>query len=292
MLNGSTGGFCVLVLSLGALICSGLPAQAPPPVPPGGSGVREAPRENGTVAGKDEFPPPPPGPGSESGPEGGPPGPDGGFEKPPHFFQKPAIVFHVVTKVYEAEAPLSGAASSETSSGAAPASATPSSAAPAGATPSSVAASSTAPSNGAPSTQAPSGGAEPAENKAGEGLASAAKTAPEGENGENSEVWQKTIDKVVMPGQPVNIKLAGKNIAVVVQFTPYLKKRLLVAQQQSWFQEDDGNLRYETTIQTIPLKFNKDIYYFPLGEEKKGTEYFMEIVLNLTPYSDNIKHDE
>jgi len=214
------GGFYALVVCMGMNI-----AAQELPAPPDGAGFRPQHREaNNMFNGRNERPP----------------------EGPPRFFQRPAIVFHIVTRVFEAgERPASAADGEEL------------------------------PADGEKSQ------ADGAAPEAGGAANTGSKT---------DEVWEKTIDKIVLPGEPVNIKLAGKNIAVAVQFTPYLKYRALVAQQQIWFQDAEGKLRYETAIQTVPLRFNRDIYYFPLGQERKGNDYFMEITLNITPYKDNPKN--
>ncbi|MDR0403553.1 MAG: hypothetical protein LBH35_08215 [Treponema sp.] len=93
---------------------------------------------------------------------------------------------------------------------------------------------------------------------------------------ENSqEVWNAASSKVTIPGKPVSIRLVGTNVIVAIQFTPYLQDKdqnILVAQGQIWLAVPNEGISYKTTIQTIPLKFGEQIYFFPLGSEgARGT---------------------
>ncbi|MDR2050080.1 MAG: hypothetical protein LBP69_11580 [Treponema sp.] len=86
---------------------------------------------------------------------------------------------------------------------------------------------------------------------------------------ENSqEVWNAASSKVTIPGKPVSIRLVGGNVVMVIQFTPYLRDKdqnILVAQGQIWLVIPNEGISYKTTMQTIPLKFGEQIYFFPLG---------------------------
>ncbi|MDR2864506.1 MAG: hypothetical protein LBV68_02730 [Spirochaetaceae bacterium] len=109
-----------------------------------------------------------------------------------------------------------------------------------------------------------------------------------GENGW-SEVWHKDSVKNAIPGQPMSIKLVGTNLVVIVQFTPYLKRNetgILVAQAQVWIEDENHNMRYQTTLHSIPLKFGEEIYYFPLGEQEPEGINSIEICLEMSPYNE------
>ncbi|MDR2134086.1 MAG: hypothetical protein LBP27_03180 [Treponema sp.] len=104
------------------------------------------------------------------------------------------------------------------------------------------------------------------------------------------EVWNEGCRKVTIPGRPVRINLVGANVVVAVQFTPYLRRRghnFLVAQGQIWVDIPDQGIRYQTTIQTIPLDFGEPIYFFPLGsaDENRDTAR-IEMTLTMKPYRD------
>ncbi|MDR1319267.1 MAG: hypothetical protein LBJ90_06550 [Treponema sp.] len=103
-----------------------------------------------------------------------------------------------------------------------------------------------------------------------------------------TEVWNEGSQKVTIPGRPVSIKLVGANVVVAVQFTPYLRRRgqnFLVAQGQIWVDIPNQGIRYQTTVQTIPLDFDEPIYFFPLGSAagNNGGAH-IEIMLTMKPY--------
>ena len=103
-------------------------------------------------------------------------------------------------------------------------------------------------------------------------------------------VWNSENSRVTIPGRPVGLKLVGTNLVVAVQFTPFLQpngQHILVAQGQIWINVPDEGIRYHTTIQTIPLGFNEQVYFFPLGPTRTQDEAHIEIQLMLEPYSGN-----
>jgi len=87
---------------------------------------------------------------------------------------------------------------------------------------------------------------------------------------DNGEViWNETNKKITIPGRPVEIKLIGENLVVVVRFT-FIRshnggQKLLVAQGQVWTADSNQGIRYQASVQTIPLEFDETVYYFPLG---------------------------
>jgi hypothetical protein len=109
------------------------------------------------------------------------------------------------------------------------------------------------------------------------------------DGGEWAEVWQADSDKNTISGQPVSIKLAGTNIIVIVQITPYLRgsgQNMLVAQGQIWLEDEMHNVHYQTTISSIPVDFGEEIFYFPLGERNENSVNFIEICITMNPYTD------
>ena len=106
---------------------------------------------------------------------------------------------------------------------------------------------------------------------------------------ENQQVvWDSENAKVTIPGRPVGLKLVGANLVVAVQFTPFLQpdgQNILVAQGQIWINIPEEGIRYQTTIQTIPLEFGEQVYFFPLGSMDTKDEARIEIQLVLEPYS-------
>ncbi|MDR0602189.1 MAG: hypothetical protein LBG42_07370 [Treponema sp.] len=103
------------------------------------------------------------------------------------------------------------------------------------------------------------------------------------------EIWQSVNSRVTIPGRPVGIKLVGANIVVAVQFTPYLRRNgrsVLVAQGQIWVDIPNEGVRYKTTIQTIPLEYGEQIYFFPLGPVNSPDDAHIEIQIELRPYQE------
>ncbi|GHT69454.1 hypothetical protein FACS1894110_18940 [Spirochaetia bacterium] len=105
------------------------------------------------------------------------------------------------------------------------------------------------------------------------------------------EVWKENNSKVTIPGRPVGLKLVGSNVVVLVQFTPYPNfgaegNAVLVAQVQIWINIPGEGIRYQTTIQTIPLKYGEQIYFFPLGSMNSPEDARIEILLELRPYAE------
>ena len=103
-------------------------------------------------------------------------------------------------------------------------------------------------------------------------------------------VWDESHRKITLPGRPVGIKLVGDNIVVAVQFTPYMRRNMgcyLVAQGQIWMDIPDHGIRYHTTMQTIPVEFGEQIYFFPLGSHKHEDASGIEVMLTMQPYDDD-----
>jgi len=105
---------------------------------------------------------------------------------------------------------------------------------------------------------------------------------------QNQEVvWNSENTRVTIPGRPVGLRLVGSNVIVAVQFTPFLRpsgRSILVAQGQIWVNVPDEGISYHTTMQTIPLEFSEQIYFFPLGSIDTKDEAYIEIQLVLEPY--------
>jgi hypothetical protein len=86
--------------------------------------------------------------------------------------------------------------------------------------------------------------------------------------GEGQEViWSESNRRVTIPGTPTGVQLMGSNVVVVAQFTPFILPdgNVLVAHGQIWIAEPSGVINYYTCIQTIPMEFGEQIYFFPLG---------------------------
>jgi len=108
----------------------------------------------------------------------------------------------------------------------------------------------------------------------------------------DEQVWGVENTRVTIPGQPVGLRLVGTNLVVTAQFTPYFRpdgSSFLVAQGQIWINLPEQGISYFTIMQSIPLVFGEQIYFFPLGAEAGGMvgdAAWIEIQLVLRPYED------
>jgi hypothetical protein len=110
---------------------------------------------------------------------------------------------------------------------------------------------------------------------------------------ENEVAWQSADSKVTISGRPVSLKLAGDNVVVALQFTPYIRFQsqsppvgYLVVQGQIWVNKNDGGMYYQGVMQTIPLSMGEKISFLPLGPRKSRDESLIEIVFDVQPYSE------
>ena len=96
-------------------------------------------------------------------------------------------------------------------------------------------------------------------------------------------IWNEIQRKIAIPGSSVGLRLIGSNVVVGVQFTPIVHNQgnVLIAHVQIWMDNPGSGVSYHTSLQTIPIDFNEQIYFFPLG----ATNSSIEILLTINPYS-------
>jgi hypothetical protein len=105
------------------------------------------------------------------------------------------------------------------------------------------------------------------------------------------ETWTQSERQVTTPGRPVEIKILGANIAVVMQFTPYermrgpIRSNILVVQGQIWMETPDRGIRYHASMQTIPVRLGEPVYFFPLGPVRDGAAS-IEMILTIHQYDE------
>jgi hypothetical protein len=56
---------------------------------------------------------------------------------------------------------------------------------------------------------------------------------------------------------------------------------------QIWINVPNEGISFHTTMQTIPLEFSEQVYFFPLGSMKDNDAPIREIQLVLEPYYDD-----
>jgi hypothetical protein len=99
-------------------------------------------------------------------------------------------------------------------------------------------------------------------------------------------VWNEAHQRVTISGRAVGLRLVGVNVVVVVQFTPYIHAKgqhVLVAQGQIWAEVPGQGIRYQTSMQTIPMDYDEPIYFFPLGSVVAEDSPRIEIQITLKP---------
>jgi len=105
-------------------------------------------------------------------------------------------------------------------------------------------------------------------------------------------IWNETNQRTTIPGRPIEVKLVGENLVVVVRFT-FIRNNsggqmLLVAQGQIWMADSSKGIRYQASVQTIPVEFDETICYFPLGPLKpENGDSSIEVMLTLHPYEES-----
>ncbi|MDR0382755.1 MAG: hypothetical protein LBH50_02080 [Spirochaetaceae bacterium] len=104
---------------------------------------------------------------------------------------------------------------------------------------------------------------------------------------DDTEAWNSDTYKVMLPGRPVGLRIVGENVAVSVQFTLYQRRGsgvLLFAHVQIFTGTSDGGVQYRTMMQTLPIDFGEQIFFFPLGSEDADDEARIEIQLEMSRY--------
>ncbi|MDR2747752.1 MAG: hypothetical protein LBB77_09945 [Treponema sp.] len=113
---------------------------------------------------------------------------------------------------------------------------------------------------------------------------------------ENQQVvWNSVTSKVTIPGRPVGIKIVGANVVMALQFTPFFRRggnSVLVVQGQIWVDIPGEGMRYQTTLQTMPIEFGEPLFFFPLGSPSSPQETRIELQLEIRPYTEEFRGQE
>lgn len=83
--------------------------------------------------------------------------------------------------------------------------------------------------------------------------------------------------------------MMGTNVVMALQFTFFFRPgftSVLVAQGQIWVDVPDEGIRYQTTLQTIPIEIGEPIFFFPLGSPNSPEETRIELELEIRPYGE------
>ena len=106
----------------------------------------------------------------------------------------------------------------------------------------------------------------------------------------DKELWNTRIEKITIPGRPVEVSLKGGNSQLKVHFTLYPagggKKLFMVAQNETWVDSD-----YSSSISSLTVLPNEDVYYYPLGKaDNKSGDNPVEVIMkiNIVPYLESL----
>jgi hypothetical protein len=106
-------------------------------------------------------------------------------------------------------------------------------------------------------------------------------------------MWQSEVEKLTIPGRPVTVNMKNEQARLSVHFTPYRRDTgglILVAHSEIWLVEEgdrSGNLRYFTSMKSIPLDYGEIINFYPLGKLENldnKDQTHIEMSLSITPY--------
>lgn len=93
--------------------------------------------------------------------------------------------------------------------------------------------------------------------------------------------WGQTITQVTQGAAPLDVKILGVNLVVLMQIFPIETSTTRVSflvQGQVWAKMPDNSLSYNTTVQTLSLAYGSRLYYYPLGiDAKAGAPLAIEI---------------
>ncbi|MDR2588207.1 MAG: hypothetical protein LBC67_02160 [Spirochaetales bacterium] len=105
-----------------------------------------------------------------------------------------------------------------------------------------------------------------------------------------SAVWNVESNECTVSGRSVSVKLVGKNIVIIAEFTPYVgadNSIVLVAQGQVWIASPEEPLKYLSALTSIPVNLGERVLFFPLGvkslEASADNTYDIELEIKILP---------
>ncbi|MFP4114104.1 MAG: hypothetical protein ACOC2Y_09840 [Spirochaetota bacterium] len=119
-------------------------------------------------------------------------------------------------------------------------------------------------------------------------------TARVTQDGEET-VQSYELTRVTVSGRAVRLRLEGGNITVIAEFTPYENEDgiLLVAEGQILLRtEEDEEVRYVTSMRSVPLAAGERVVFYPLGrsafdmdlENQHSEPLNLELEVEVLPY--------
>jgi len=100
--------------------------------------------------------------------------------------------------------------------------------------------------------------------------------------------WTSNSLRYTMSGSPVAIRLAGVDLVVVIQITPYdhgTDGLVLLAQGQVWKRSAIGSIDYRNVFETLTVAWGERVFFFPLGVKADGSTA-MSLEISVDRFSD------
>ena len=86
-------------------------------------------------------------------------------------------------------------------------------------------------------------------------------------------------------GHTASFKMVGSNIVILSHFTPLqiieTQSYALLAQGEIWLADNKGNVRYFSSIRTIPMNIGEPVLFFPLGQKISSADQGIEIKIEI-----------
>ncbi len=96
--------------------------------------------------------------------------------------------------------------------------------------------------------------------------------------------WTETLARNIPVAAPLDLRLMGKNLIVIVQLLPIAFRDPIVdlfVHGQIWLTTQDNSISYKTTMQSMSIPLGSRIYFYPLGADlKSGAPVAVEIWVN------------
>jgi len=107
-----------------------------------------------------------------------------------------------------------------------------------------------------------------------------------------AKTWGTRVEKITVPGRPVELSLYGEDSHLKVGLTLYPAERdrlLLVAQSEIQI----GSEGYSSTLTSLQVGYRDAVYYYPLGRSSELIEYVeVRMAIEVTPYLDTLSRED
>ncbi|MBI9104039.1 MAG: hypothetical protein JEY99_16610 [Spirochaetales bacterium] len=101
-------------------------------------------------------------------------------------------------------------------------------------------------------------------------------------------LWKIENTKITLSGEAVSVKMAGENLVIFAQITPYMQDDgtiLLVAEGEVFISSEEEGTQYYTTLKSLPVHAGEKVLFFPLGMavDSEQNLYYIELEIQVLP---------